>query len=46
MGDRYLMSLLGGFVGGGLTSAGTSFKMANTNYTSEQATQELIYMLR
>lgn len=46
MGDRYLMSLLGGAVGGGLTAAGTNFKLNNTSMSSEQAMQELIYMLR
>jgi hypothetical protein len=37
MGDRYLMSLVGGAVGGGLTAAGTNFKLNNTTMSSEQA---------
>lgn len=46
MGDRYLMSLVGGAIGGGLTAAGTNFKLNNTTMSSEQAMQELIYMVR
>lgn len=44
--DRYSMSFLGGTVGGGLTAAGTSFKMGSLDMSPEQARQELIYMLR
>lgn len=44
--DRYSMSLIGGFLGGSLTSAGTTFKMYKENITPEQAWQELIYKLR
>ena len=46
--DRYSMSLLGGFIGGGLTHLGTDYKMF-TQYdkmTSQQAVQELVYMAR
>lgn len=46
--DRYGMSLVGGFVGGGLTNLGTSYRMGRqyNNMTSEQASQELVYMIR
>lgn len=46
--DRYGMSLIGGFVGGGLTNLGTNYKMVNSfnNMTSEQAIQEVVYMAR
>mgnify|MGYP003291362068 CR=1 FL=1 len=30
MGDRYLMSALGGFIGGGLTSVAEDFSVANS----------------
>ena len=42
------MSLIGGFVGGGLTNLGTNYKMVNgfNNMTSEQAIQEVVYMAR
>ena len=45
--DRYLMSALGGFVGGGITSAGTDFQTANSlsKMNKTQAMQELIYMV-
>lgn len=46
--DRYGMSLVGGFVGGGLTNLGTNYKMINgfNNMTSEKAIQEVVYMAR
>lgn len=46
--DRYGMSLIGGFVGGGLTNLGTNYKMINgfNNMTSEKAIQEVVYMAR
>lgn len=46
--DRYGMSLIGGFVGGGLTNLGTNYKMVNSfnNMTSEQAIQKVVYMAR
>lgn len=46
-GDRYLMSALGGFIGGGLTSAGTDFSVANSlsKMNRSQAMQELIYLV-
>ena len=44
--DRYSMSLIGGFVGGGLTSAGTTFRQSKENITPESALQEIVYMLR
>jgi hypothetical protein len=46
MTDRYLMSFLGGALGGSLTAAGTNFQIATTAMDSEQARQEMIYMLR
>jgi hypothetical protein len=46
MADRYLMSLVGGAVGGGLTAAGTNFKISTQAMSSEQAMQEMIFMLR
>ena len=46
-GDRYLMSALGGFIGGGLTSAGTDFSVANSlsKMNRSKAMQELIYLV-
>ena len=46
-GDRYLMSALGGFIGGGLTSAGTDFSVANSlgKMDRTKAMQELIYLV-
>ena len=46
--DRYSMSLVGGFVGGGLTNLGTNYSSINSlsNMTSEQAIQEMVYMAR
>lgn len=46
--DRYGMSLVGGFVGGGLTNAATNYKMINnlSSINSEQAIQEVVYMAR
>lgn len=46
--DRYGMSLVGGFVGGGLTNLGTNYKIINgfNNMTSEKAIQEVVYMAR
>lgn len=43
--DRYTMSALGGFIGGGLTSAGTDFSTANSisKMSKTQAMQELLY---
>ena len=45
--DRYLMSALGGFMGGGITSAATDFSVANaiTKMDKSQAMQELIYLV-
>lgn len=45
--DRYLMSALGGFVGGGLTSIGTDFAAVNAlgKMNKTQAIQELIYLV-
>jgi hypothetical protein len=41
------MSALGGFLGGGLTSAGTDFSVANSlsKMNRSQAMQELIYLV-
>lgn len=46
--DRYGMSLVGGFVGGGLTNLATNYKMINNLGTMnrQQAIQELVYMSR
>ena len=46
--DRYGMSLIGGFVGGGLTNAFTNYKgfKSLNNMTSQKAIQELVYMHR
>ena len=47
MGDRYGMSLLGGFVGGGISSAATDFSQAKAlaSMTNETAIQEIVYMI-
>ena len=47
MGDRYGMSLLGGFLGGGISSVKTDFSRAKqlANMTNESAIQEMIYMI-
>lgn len=46
--NRYSMSLVGGFVGGGLTNVGTNYASINSlsNMTSQQAIQEVVYMAR
>lgn len=46
--DRYGMSLVGGFIGGGITNVGTQFRsFKNLNQMSyESAVQEIIYMAR
>lgn len=46
--DRYGMSLVGGFVGGGLTNLGTNYKMVNSLGTMnhKQAIEQLVYMSR
>ena len=46
--NRYSMSLVGGFIGGGLTNAGTNYQSINNlgNMTSQQAIQEMVYMAR
>lgn len=45
--DRYGMAALGGFVGGGIASAGTNFKAYRdiSNMDGTQAMHELIYMV-
>lgn len=47
MGDRYLMSALGGFIGGGLTSVAEDFSVANSlgKMDKTQAMQELLYLV-
>jgi hypothetical protein len=47
MGDRYGMSLLGGFIGGGISSAGTDFSNVRqmAKMSNESAIQEIIYMV-
>ena len=47
IGDRYGMSLLGGFVGGGISSAATDFSQAKAlaNMSHETALQEIVYMI-
>ena len=48
--DRYGMSAVGGFVGGALTNAGTTYNMLkdyqNNPMTNETARQQLVYMTR
>lgn len=46
--DRYGMSLIGGFVGGGLTNLGTNYKMMNNlgTISHQDAIQQLVYMSR
>ncbi len=45
--DRYTMSALGGLVGGGIASAGTSFKQARdlSQMDKTQAMHEILYMI-
>lgn len=45
--DRYGMSALGGFVGGGIASAGTNFKAYRdiSNMDATQAMHEILYMV-
>jgi hypothetical protein len=45
--DRYGMSMLGGFIGGGISSVSTDFKYAKdlAKMTNETATQELLYLI-
>ena len=47
IGDRYGMSLLGGFIGGGISSASTDFSQAKAlaNMTNDTAIQEIVYMI-
>ena len=47
IGDRYGMSLLGGFIGGGISSAGTDFSYARQlgKMTNQSAIQEIVYMI-
>lgn len=47
IGDRYLMSALGGLFGGGIASVGTDFSMINSlsKMDKSQATQELIHII-
>ena len=47
MGNRYGMSLIGGFLGGGISSAGTDFSYAKQlgQMTNESAIQEIVYMI-
>lgn len=46
--DRYLLSLIGGAVGGGITNAVTNYKMINSfnGMSYESAVQQLVYMAR
>lgn len=46
--DRYGMSLIGGFVGGGVTNAGTNYTYINNlgNMTPRKAVEEMVYMAR
>lgn len=46
--DRYGMSLVGGFIGGGLTNAFTNYKAISSydKITNKQAIEELVYMAR
>jgi hypothetical protein len=47
IGDRYGMSLLGGFIGGGISSASTDFSQAKAlaSMTNDTAIQEIVYMI-
>lgn len=47
IGDRYGMSLLGGFIGGGISSAGTDFSYARQlgKMNNQSAIQEIVYMI-
>lgn len=47
LGDRYGMSALGGFFGGGITSAATDFSVAKqlSNMNQTEAMQELLYIV-
>ena len=47
VGDRYGMSLLGGFFGGGISSINTDFKQAQqlAKMSKETAMQEIVYMI-
>lgn len=47
IGNRYAMSALGGFIGGGISSAATDFSQAKqlANMTNETAMQEIVYMI-
>ena len=47
LGDRYLMSAFGGFLGGGITSAATDFTTAHhlAKMDKTQALQELLYIV-
>lgn len=47
IGDRYGMSLLGGFIGGGISSAGTDFSYARQlgKMDNQSAIQEIVYMI-
>lgn len=46
--DRYLLSLVGGAVGGGLTNIVTNYKMIDSynNMNNRQAIEQLVYMAR
>lgn len=46
--DRYGMSLIGGFIGGGLTNVGINYKSIDNlgNMTSKQAIEEVVYIAR
>lgn len=47
IGDRYGMSLLGGFLGGGISSVSTDFSQARqlAKMNKESAMQEIVYMI-
>ena len=46
--DRYLMSLVGGAIGGGLTNVVTNYKMINSynSMSDKAAVEQLVYMAR
>ena len=47
MATRYFMSFMGGAIGGGIIGGVTDFKnLRPKNYTFDQASQELLYMVR
>lgn len=44
--DRYGMSFVGGFFGGGLANIKTNYSILNTDMTPEKAHQQIVYLAR